>query len=318
MLKRRKEILIIFMAGCLCLAMSAAAEVVDRVVAIVNDEIISLSEVDQLTKIVQAQTGMSPKSKDKKALERQVLETLIDQKLARGEAKRRGITVSDKELEQALDDFKKRNNLLSQEALEQALAKSGMTLKELKQKISDQIIQDRLVAIAVGGKVTPVSEAEMRRFYETEYPKEAGRGQRVHLKIIELPFPSQATAAQKEEIRKKAEEIVQSAGKGGSLEATAAKYSLKVKDLGFISANDLNPQLAAALEKLKPGEVAPIQTPAGFQFMQVVARKSGDQVRSYEEVAPQIRSFLMRQAMDKRFTEWVKTLRQKAVIKIML
>jgi len=318
MLKRRKKILFILMAGCLCLAMSAAAEVVDRVVAIVNDEVISLSELDQLTKIVQAQTGMSPKSKDKKALERQVLETLIDQKLARAEAKRRGITVSDKELEQALDEFKKRNNLTSQEALEQALVKSGMTFKELKQKISDQIIQDRLVAIAVGGKVTPVSDAEMRRFFETEYPKEAGRGQRVHLKVIELPFPPEASAAQKEDIRKKAEEILQSAGKGGTLEATAAKYSLKMKDLGFISASDLNPQLATVLEKLKPGEVAPIQTPAGFQFMQVLARKSGGEVRSFEEAAPQIRAYLMRQAMDKRFTEWVRTLREKAVIKIML
>jgi peptidyl-prolyl cis-trans isomerase SurA len=307
----------LFLTGLLCLAAPAVGEIVDRVVAIVNDEVISLTEVEQLAKAFQAKTGMSPQPKDKKAFQREVLESLIDQKLAKAEAKRRGMTVSDKDLEQAVEEFKKRNNLQTQEALEQGLAKAGITLKEFKQQISDQIIQDRLLAVAVGSKITPVTEAEIRRFYDTEFPK-TQTGQRVHLRVIELPFPPGATAAQKEDVKKKAEELLKEGQKGGSFEALAAKFGAKGRDLGFISTGDLNPQLTQLLERLKPGEVAPIETPQGFQFMQLVAKKAGGQPRSYEEAAPQIRAFLQRQAMDKKFGEWVKTLRVKAHIKIML
>ena len=69
--------------------------------------------------------------------------------------------------------------------------------------------------------------------------------------------------------------------------------------------------------KLRPGEVAPIQTPQGFQMIVLVGRRSGTPP-PYEEVAPQIRRMLSSQQMQKKFVEWVKTLRGKAHIKIML
>jgi len=307
-------LIILLSAGLFGWARPSPGEIIDRVVAVVNDEVISLSEVEQLARTLQAQAGMAPRPKETKTIQRQVLEALIDQKLARAEAKRRGITVSDKDLEQALADFKKRNQITSDEALNQALGKAGITLKELRQQISDQILQDRLMAVVLKSRLS-VSEAEVRRYYETEFPKE--RGQRVHLKVMEMPFPPGASPAQKEEMQKKAEQILLGIRQGSSLEAMGAKFSVPVRDLGFISAGDLNPKLAEFLGRLKPGEVAPIQLPEGFQIIQFMGKKSG-QPLSYEEVAPQIRNFLMRQTVEKQFSQWVKTLREKAVIKIML
>lgn len=303
--------------GCLLALLTAergAAEVVDRIVAEVNDEIITMSELQSAARSVEAQAGIKAKGKEGKQIERQMLEALIDRKLAKAEAKRRGMKVEDKELDAALENFKKRNNIPDDEALKNALGKAGLTLKELKQNISDQIIQERLVTVAVGAK-SVVNEAEVRRLYEEKY-KEAGNPQ-MHLRAVRLLYPANASEAQKEEIKKKAETVLVEIKGGSSLQEAAKKYSLEESDVGFVSLSELDPRLAEFLGRLKPKEVAPILTPEGIQLIQVMERRSG-QAKSFEEAAPEIRNFLQNQEMQKKFSEWVKTLREKAHIKIML
>jgi len=309
---------LIIMVALVCLSQfllsgGGSGEVVDRIVAQVNDEIITMSELEQVAKSMQAQSGQNPLGKEGKAMQRQMLESLIDRKLAQAEAKKRGMSITDRELDQALDDFKKRNNLPDDAALTKTLTQAGITLKELKQQISDQMIQERMVQVAVGAKVT-VNEADIRRVYE-ESTKEGGN--QVHLRMIQVPFPPEATAAQKEELRKKTDLILKEVQEGQAFSQVARKHSVSEGDLGFISPNDMAPQLAEYLKRLRPGEVAPVQSPEGFQLIQLVERRSGAP-RSFEEAAPEIRRALMRQAMEKRFSEWVKTLREKAFIKIML
>jgi len=299
----------------LCWTGAGAAEVVDRVVAIVNDEVITMSELELMAKSLEGMTGLSRNFKSDKNLQRQMLEALIDQKLAKAEAKRRGISVAQKELDQAVADFRRQNRLEDDKAFNEALGKAGLTVNELKQKILDQIVHERLMQLQVGAKVT-VSDAELRRFYETQFPKEGGI--RLHLKILSMPFPAGATTAQKEEVQKKAETALNEFKQGAALEEIGRKYEFSLQDLGFISEGDLDPKLAQFLRNLKPKEVGPIQTSEGFQLVQLVARKSGGETRSYDEAAPQIRSHLMRQEMAKRFSEWARGLRDKAAVKIML
>jgi peptidyl-prolyl cis-trans isomerase SurA len=293
------------------------AEVVDRIVAVVNDDIITMSDLDQVAKMVQPGSQTSPKSKESQALKREMLEALIDRKLAKAEAKRRGIVISDKEVDQALEDFKKKNRFPDDATMTQALAKSGMTVKELRHQLADQLQQERLVFIALGAKKTEVPDSEVRRFYERNLREHPSGGKQVHLQIINMPFPPQATAQQKEEIQKKAENVLKDFRLSGSLTGVRQKYSLPVQDLGFINQADLNSQLVGLLEKLRPGEVAPIQNPQGFQLVVLVGRRSG-KPPSFEEVAPEIRRILAAQATQKQFVEWIKTLRGKAHIKIML
>ena len=240
----------------------------------------------------------------------------IYRKLAKGEAKRRGITITDKEFDLALEDFKKKNRIPDDAALTQALAKSGITIKELRQQISDQIQQERLVFIALGAKKAEIPEEEVRKYYDMHF-KEAGGGNQVRLQVVNMPLPPDASAGQKEEIKKKAEAVLKDIRLGGSLQEALGKHSLAPQDLGFINQADLAPQLGELIGKLRPGEVAPIQTPEGFQLVILVEKRSG-KPRSFEEAAPEIRNLLSGQAIQKQFVEWVKTLREKAHIKIML
>jgi len=297
----------------LMLAGTGVAEVVDRIVAEVNNDIVTLSELQNMAKTVEAQAGIKPKGQEEKKMQREMLEALIDRKLAKAEAKRRGIVVSDKEIDAAMAQFKQRNNVPDDETFAKGLAQAGLSVKEFRSQLADQMTQERLLVMVVGTKVT-ISDAEVRRLYEQQFKK---GGTQVHIVTLRMPFPPGATEAQKEELKQKAETILNAVKRGESLAGAAAQFSLKPSDVGFVSQGDLDPRLAEYLDKLKPKEVAPILTQEGIQLMQVVARRSGE-ARPFEAAAPEIRRILQQQGMEKVFAEWVKTLREKAHIKIML
>jgi peptidyl-prolyl cis-trans isomerase SurA len=292
---------------------TAPAEVVDRIVAQVNDEIITMSELQNMAKTIEAQSGIKPKGQDEKKMLREMLESLIDRKLARAEAKRRGIVVSDKEVDEAMNRFKQRNNIPDDETFAKGLSQAGLSLKEFRQQILDQMTQERLLVVVAGAKVS-VNDAEVRRLYEQKFKQS---GTQLHIVNLRMPYPVGATQAQKDEIKEQAETIVNAVRRGESFEGAAAKLSLKTSDVGFVSQSDLDPRLAEFLEQLKPKEVGPVMTQEGIQLIQMMGRRSGE-ARSFEEAAPQIRRILEQQEMEKVFMEWVKTLRGKAHIKIML
>jgi peptidyl-prolyl cis-trans isomerase SurA len=293
---------------------TAMAEVVDRIVAVVNNDVITMSELQNMTKAIEAQSGIKPTGQDANEMQHKMLESLIDRKLALAEAKRRGVTVSPKEVDEAMERFKKANNIPDDATLVKDLSNSGLSFKEFKQQIANQMIQERLVSLVVGSKVM-ISDADVRRLYNEKF-KQGGTSQ-VHLITLRLPFPPGATEAQKEEIKQKAETILSGVKSGESLQEAAGKLSLNPTDAGYVSQSDLDPRLADYLGRLKPKEVIPVETPSGYQLIQLVNRRAGES-RPFEEVAPQIRKMLQQQEMAKYFNEWVKTLRQKAHIKIML
>jgi peptidyl-prolyl cis-trans isomerase SurA len=297
----------------LMLAGTGVTEVVDRIVAQVNDDIITLSELQNMAKTVEAQAGAKLKGPEEKKMQREMLEALIDRKLAKAEAKRRGIVVSDKEIDTAMAQFRQRNNVPDDATFAKGLAQAGFSIKEFRQQLADQMTQERLVVMVVGTKVS-VSDTEVRRLYDQQFKT---GGTQVHIISLRMPFPPGATEAQKEETKQQAETILSAVKRGESLAAAAGKFSLKTSDVGFVSQGDLDPRLAQYLEQLKPKEVAPILTQEGIQLMQVMGRRSGE-ARSFEAAAPEIRRILQQQEMEKYFAEWVKTLRDKAHIKIML
>ena len=169
----------------LTLAGTGVAEVVDRIVAEVNNDIITMSELQNMAKTIEAQSGVKPKGPDEKKMERQMLEALIDRKLAKAEAKRRGIVLTEKEMDEAVAHFKKRNNIPDDETFAKGLSQAGLSLKEFKQQLADQMIQERLMVMVVGTKVS-VSDAEVRRIYEQRFKK---GGTQVHLVTLRMPFP---------------------------------------------------------------------------------------------------------------------------------
>jgi peptidyl-prolyl cis-trans isomerase SurA len=287
---------------------------VERIVAVVNDEVITQSEVDQMAKAIQSQPGAKVPPGSGKELQRHLLDALIMQKLAKAEAKRRGIGVTEKEVAKAVDEFKKRNGIQDDETLSRMLAKNGMTLKGFKQQLADKMTQDRLLSVVAGTKVV-VTDNDVRQFYEQEYPKTGGK--MIHLRMLNMPLPDGATETQRQELKKKAEAILQEHRQGTSLSALAQKHGVMIQDLGFVAARDLDPEMAQFLSNVQTGEVAPVETLKGFRLVEVVGRQEG-RARSFEDAAPEIRAFLQRREMEKTFQDWIKSQKDRAHIKIMM
>jgi peptidyl-prolyl cis-trans isomerase SurA len=295
---------------------AVSAKIVDKIVAQVNDEIITLSELEQAMKYSQSKPDAAPT--DNEAFRRQMLDMLIDRKLAKEEAKRYGMTVPEKELRKALDDIKQRNGLPDDEALSKVLAKDGMTMEQLRLQLSEQISQDRLMAVTIKDVPKPL-EADIKRFYEENYKTPENR---VHVKVITLPVPPEANPAQQEEARAQAEKALTEAQKGEDFDKLIKQYSKPIPntpsgDLGFLRQADLDPKFFEFLSSLKQGEVVPLKTPQGFQIIKLVGAKMG-QVVGLEEVKPQIIQILQRQKMMQLFSEHLKDARKRALVKIML
>jgi peptidyl-prolyl cis-trans isomerase SurA len=146
--KIKLPVITVLATGLILSATVAAvpAKTVDRIVAEVNNDIITMSELKQMSKAVEAQAGVKPTGRKARKLQREMLEALIDRKLAKAEAKRRGIKVKPKELDEAVARFMKRNNIPNDAALAKGLANEGISLKEFRQQFEDQLIQERLLA----------------------------------------------------------------------------------------------------------------------------------------------------------------------------
>jgi peptidyl-prolyl cis-trans isomerase SurA len=295
----------------------AAAKIVDKIVAQVNNEIITLSELEQAMKYFRSNPG-APPPVENEASRRQMLEMLIDRKLAKEEAKRFGLTVADKDLNKAVDEVKQRNGFADDAALKNALAKDGMTMEQLRLQISEQIQQDRLMALMVK-EVPKIPEAEIKKFYEANFKTPENR---VHIKVITLPVAPEATAAQQEEARSQAEKALVEAQKGEDFDKLIKQYSKPMPntpmgDLGFVRQGDLDPKFFEFLSGLKTGEVVPLKTPQGFQIIKLIEAKMG-QIVGLNEVKPNITQILEREEMSKRFSEQLKDARKRALIKISL
>ena len=303
----------------LCLPSSAA--IVDRIVAQVNNDIITQSELEQMIKYLQMDPATGGKVKDNEAMRRQMLDALIDRKLAKEEAKRIGITVSDKEVQKAVEEIKQRNKITDDEAFARQLAKDGLTLDQLRQQLTEQLQRDRLIQVMVRNKVK-VSEEEVRRFYE-EYQRRGGAEGAVRLTVMELPYPAGGSDDQKEATRALAEQVFNEVRSGKTMEAIAQKLQAegkgaKIIDPGYVNPKALDPRFAEFIERLKPGEVVPVRNPSGFQIIKMVDRKGAGPGATFEQAKPQIQSMVMQQEMEKKFSEWVKQLREKALIKVFM
>lgn len=314
-----KRILLLGLVACLSSMWPdpGTAKIVDKIVAQVNNEIITLSELEQAMKYQRTTSG-GQATPDNEAYRRQTLDMLIDRKLAKEEAKRYGMTVPEKELTKALDDIKQRNGFADDEALSKALAKDGMTMAQLRQQLSEQIQLDRLMAVLVKDK-PKVAEADIKRFYEANFTTPENR---VHIKIIALPIAPDATPEQQEEVRAQAEKALIAAQQGEDFDKLIKEYSkpgpgMPGGDLGFVRQTDLDPKFFEFLANLKPNEVVPLKTPQGFQIIKLVESRM-NQVVGLDEVRAQIIQILEREKMLKLFSEQMKDARKRALIKIMM
>ncbi|MFB3885219.1 MAG: peptidylprolyl isomerase [Thermodesulfobacteriota bacterium] len=310
-----------FFVGCGPISSSEA--VVDRIAAIVNQEIITLSEVEKWAmpyqEEIQAKDRLE-REKQVRELHRKVLEKLIEEKLIDQEVKKAGVKVTSKEIDGALEEVKRRN-AATQEELERALAQEGLTLEVYRKEIEKKLLRMKLVHWAVKVE-SPAGEKEWRDFYQ----KNIGR-YRVNESYrpgqILFLVPKEAKEGEIREIRRRCEKVLEKIKGGEDFGEMAILFSEDISakdrgDLGFFKKGDLLVELEKEALRLRVGEVSGIiRTSLGFHIIKLLDRR-GEAPLPFEEVKEKVKADFQAKETEKSYLQFLSTLREKSVIEIKL
>ncbi|MCG8632757.1 MAG: peptidyl-prolyl cis-trans isomerase [Desulfobacterales bacterium] len=291
----------------------AGAEVVDRIVAVVNNEIITLSELNKATAMYKSKIQASQNSEARKKemiaeLETEMLNKLVDASLTIQEAVKYGIKVTDKDVDTALENFKKQNKL-DDEALKQGLAAAGRTVEDYREQMKEQILQSMLVNRAVRSKVI-ITDADIQTYYDAHKDDFSGV-KKYRLKNILTPSS--------EEIEK----IEKQLQKNASFSALAKEYSIGSNasqggDLGLFDISSFSEEIRTALADLKKGEHTPvIQTGSAYQIIYVDDVVMEGQL-TMDQAQDKIRDILYKDQVETQFKAWIQSLKESAHIELML
>ncbi|HZX42306.1 MAG TPA: peptidylprolyl isomerase [Myxococcaceae bacterium] len=310
------------LAGLLLLgAPLARAELVDRIAAVVNTEVITLSEVEkraapELARVDQETTG-SDRAQKRAAAMKRTLDTMIDEKLVDHELRELKVSINDKEVDAAIDEVKKSYNLNDDQLL-QAVSREGFTLAEYREQMRKQIGRYKLISEKVRKNVK-VSEADVKSEYD-RMTRAEGEDYEVHVRHILIAVPRTASAAQVDQARRNAAAVAVEAREPGVNFAELAKKrsegssSSDGGDLGFFKRGTMVAEFERVAFNLKTGEVSePVRTQFGWHVLKLEEiRKLG--MKPLEEVRPEIEDRLRRQQAERLTTQYMETLRSGAVV----
>jgi peptidyl-prolyl cis-trans isomerase SurA len=293
-------------AWLLCALLVAApddrGQLVDRIAAVVNDDVITLSEVTEAAE--QAQPGRKSERK-RERLYKDILDTLISERLIAQEIEASDIEITEQDIDRAMQDVLQQNDITEAD-LRQILASRGMPMSQYRRDLGQQLKRLKLVDMNVRVKVN-VSEKELREEYERRVRQE---GDQPYVEISHFLFTG-------EDALERAERARQRVLAGDSFEAVAKEVSegptaAQGGSLGKLSVDGLLPELAKAVEPLESGELSPpVQTPNGVHVLRLDDR-GFESSTPYEQMAPRIREELFQKEMQQKMQVWIEELEAQA------
>ena len=299
------------------LAPVSSAEVADMVLVRVNDEIILRSELDaRLEELSKAEK--SAPNVDPKKLEKDILEVMIETRLILLQAKENNIYVSEKEIEDILNDIAKSNNL-SREALETALKNSGVSFDYYKENIREQRIMAKVISREVNSKIQ-ISDQEVSDYYEG-HKGEFKSEEEVKARHILITLPKNASKEKEKRAKNKIQDILIKIKGGEDFARMAELYSDDASasvggDLGFFKRGEMIKAFEDVAFSLNPGEISGIVTTKfGYHIIKVEGKK-GLLPKELAEVSDQIKNILYREKSIQGRKVFIESLKKNAVIEI--
>jgi peptidyl-prolyl cis-trans isomerase SurA len=259
-------------------------EPIDRIVALVEDDVILQSELDQAIEAIEQQVRSRGESlPPRSVMEEQVLERLIMQKLQVQRAEQTGIRVSDSDVDSALNRVAQQNNMpLSQ--LRRVIESDGVDFEEFRREIRNEIMTSRLQQRVINS-MEEITETEI----DILLASDRFSGQEYLLSQIVVQVPDSASPDEVREAQSRIEEIYQRLEEGMTFSAAAISYSqgpdaLEGGDVGWRNASALPPSFAEAVGNAEAGDVTePLRTQGGFVILKIrdVRERSEVMVREY-------------------------------------
>jgi peptidyl-prolyl cis-trans isomerase SurA len=297
---------------------------IDRIVARVNDDVITLSELQEeglplFERLRANYTGKELEYQVQHA-EREFLDQLILRRLQLQYASQIGINASENEINAALKDVLNRNNL-TQEALTDLLTREGLTLQDYKDRLREQIILARLMNQAVRSRVS-VDASEVEAYYKS-HQDEFSQPAQARVRHIFFRIDPDAAPPQVDAVRERASRVLREARNGGDFGELARRYSEDATaanggDLGVIKRGQALPEFEEVIFALREGDVSEVvRTPNGLHIVKIDAFTKGSE-QPFPEIKAEIERRLLKEKIEQRFQDWTNELKDRAFIEITL
>ena len=308
-----------------CPPSAIGAELIDRIVAVVNNDLISLEDLNSQVKPYLEKINDIGYPPDKQRqmvfkVREDVLNQMIDQKLTDQEIARYKITASDKEVDNTIERIKKTNSL-TDEALRQALSKEGITLEEYRKRTKENILRSSLVNREIKSKVV-ITKEEIKAYYDS-HPDLYGFEEKYRLANVMIKYPESPDPSSRMQTQQKMAGILQELKAGKSIDEVIRTFSdstarVQGGELGTFSLSTLDPKIREALKDLKPGQYSGvIETDFGYQIFRLLDKvKTAN--KSLEDATAEIENKLYKDIVDQKFSKWLEELRSRSHIKITL
>jgi peptidyl-prolyl cis-trans isomerase SurA len=299
----------------------ASARTVEKIAAVVGENVVLASEVEEKAAPLLADVSKVP-DPDKRAaraasLRHEVLDRLIDDELILQQAAELKLSVTSEQIDASIEEIKKQNNI-DDDQLRDALRGQGMSMAAYRADLKRQLLRFRVLNIAVGSRVN-VSDEEVKAYYERHMKGAANTQVRASHIFIAIPDGADlATASEKEAQAKKilerakTEDFAKLARELSDDAATRAEGG----DLGYFGRDMLPKPIEELVFAMKPGEVrGPVRADRGFHVIKLVDRKIKD-AKPLDDVKDDIRMQLRQKDMERQTKIYLAELRKKTLVDI--
>jgi len=300
-------------------AITPNGTVVEDVVARVNDQIISRSDMERSVQQLAMENQQNQASSEEAAdRQKNLLRDMIDQQLLLSRAKELGLN-ADAEVIRRLDEIRKQNHMDSMEDLERAARQQGVSFEDFKANIKNSILTQQVVRDEVGRHLQ-MTQGQEQSYYDA-HKNDFAQPEQVHLSEILVPTPADASEAVVAQAQAKAEGIAAKLKAGDSFEETAKANSggptaSQGGDLGLFKRGALAKVLEDQTFSLPAGGVtAPIRTRQGFVILKVTEHQAAG-VPAMKDIEPQIQEAMYMQQMQPALRAYLTKLREDAYIDI--
>ena len=280
----RERVIVVLIGALMTALVAQGAErvVVEGVLVRVNERIVTISDFTERIRQELTQMPTQPNNEELQQFTEMLLEEMVSELVLLERAQEKRLNVEDEMVDNAIENLRKENDLEDDQAWEEALSSSGMTIDALRERYQRSMLLQR----AVQGEVRPVeiTEEELRLQYELD--KEKFRvPAKVNLEQVFLVDDGSNSA----ELSRRARGMVDRVRSGADLKAEAILAGAELQELGAIPADDCRPELMQALEPLNDGDLTdPLVIAGGVQIVRLVQRIPAG-FQPFEEVVDGIR-----------------------------
>jgi peptidyl-prolyl cis-trans isomerase SurA len=318
----RRALAVVILAGMTLAAAPPAAvpQVIEEIVAIVNDDVITLSQYKQQFE-VQAQqlraANLPAEEYDKqyKILKSELLNAMITELLILQQAKEKNLNVSE-ELKTNIATLKKENNFTSDEDLRRAIQQQGISYEQWLKQYEEMLLKTMLMAQEVYRSIA-LDESEVVQYYK-KHPEEFVVPAEYKLGAIYLAGDTRAPEAL-EALKKEISDKLK--GGTGFAETAEALSDPPMKDakgeLGTFKEGDIDKAIREVVEKLKPGEVSAWVSAKNGWYLLRLEEKTASYQRTFDEARPDVQEKLSMEMRQKKSEEYIAALREQSYIKIL-